>query len=150
MSDFIFHLKILGEEDIYKLFSKWLVQYGTKSRFTSFCCKDLCVTFEYCIFMFCACFPLINYICSFKVRNMYGIHTIRHARSADVSYLCIRMMYYWHDITQLIIEPDWWEFIWSTDKLETLWQRTLFHVLRFLHFSDKKMNPTGHTENPAD
>jgi hypothetical protein len=152
MSDFIFHLKILGEEDLHKLFSKWLVQYGTKSRFTSFCCEDLYVTFEYCSFMFCACFLLINYICSVKVRNMYGSHTIRHTRTADVLYLCIRMMYvyYWCDITQLIVEPDWWEFIWSTDTLEAHDKAVTFMYSDFCTSVTKKNEPTGHTENATD
>ena len=52
----------LEEEDLNKLFSKWFVQCGTIFRFTSFCSKDLYVTFEYCNFMFFACSLLINYI----------------------------------------------------------------------------------------
>jgi len=59
--------KSLGEEDLNKLLSKRFVQYGTVFGFTSFCCKVLYVTFEYCSFMFYACSLLINYICSVKV-----------------------------------------------------------------------------------
>lgn len=59
--------KSLGEEDLNRLFSKWFVQFATIFRFTSFCCKGLYVTFEYCSFMFYACSLLTSYICSVKV-----------------------------------------------------------------------------------
>jgi hypothetical protein len=86
------------------------MQYGTKFRFMSFCCKDVYVTFEYCSFMFYACFLFI-YICSVKV--MKSVWQSHHQACPHcwcffmcVSSLHIRMTYYLHDITQLRVEPD--------------------------------------------
>jgi hypothetical protein len=45
MNELILLLEITGGGNPKQLLSNWLVQCGNKGRFTSFCCKDLYVTF---------------------------------------------------------------------------------------------------------
>jgi len=54
-----------GKKTQKKTFLKWLVQYGTKGTFTSFCCKDLDVVLSTVV----SCFMLVFYSTSQFVQS---------------------------------------------------------------------------------
>ena len=46
------HVQLVGEErNVYKRLFICLVQYGTRGKYPSFCCKDFFVTTVNCMFM---------------------------------------------------------------------------------------------------
>jgi hypothetical protein len=64
------------------------MQYGTKDKFTSFCCKDLNVTLE---FLFYACFLLNNSACAVKATKSIWQTLLGHITQDSDLHLCVSL-----------------------------------------------------------
>jgi hypothetical protein len=109
MNGFIFNLNINGEKMQRNLPSNWLMQYGTKVKRTSFCCKDLNVTLD---FLFYVCFLLNNSVCVVKAKKSIWRTPLRHITRDSDLLLCVSLASAseWrsaeHGIKQLTAETD--------------------------------------------
>jgi hypothetical protein len=108
MNGLIFNLNINGTK-MQKPPSNWLMQYGTKVKFTSFCCKDLNVTLE---FLFYVCFLLNNSVCVVKARKSIWRTLLGHITRDSDLLLCVSLASAseWrstkHGIKQLTADTD--------------------------------------------
>ena len=110
--------------------SKWLAQYGTKGKFTSFCCKDLNVTLNTVV----SCFMSVFYSTTQSVRSkretvitLSEMHTL--LASICISSMCITIARYWHN--RMAWEADWHIFFFfllfflSTELVDELHTETM-------------------------
>ena len=84
------------------------MQYGTRVKFTSFCCKDSDVTLE---FSFYVCFLLNNSVCVVKATKSIWRTPLGHiTRDSDLLCVSLASASEWHStehgIKQLIAKTD--------------------------------------------
>lgn len=110
--------------------SKWLVQYGTKGTFSSFCCKDLDVTLSTVVSCFMSVFYSTTQFVQSKretVITLSGTRTL--LASLCISSKCITIARYWHN--RMASEADWHIFFFfllfflSTELVDELCTETM-------------------------
>jgi len=113
-----FFLKSVKEKNPNKPPSNWFVQRENKGIFTSFCCKDWCITCEYCGF------SQSNKICmaGHCLITLPEMHTLLAFLPGASKWRCTE-----GDITQVSVESD-------TCSSDTLWNTITRHSLSHSDF----------------